>query len=126
MLSKIKTSLSIFQRERYQEEIKQMVELINELYNIKLKDYFSQTYYELIDKLKSFEVIAKQTESVQDFLLFRVLYDNAKGNNQEIRFNNAKEDLEKIKDLLAKEKPDINEIYKNCQQITDRIDAQLK
>ena len=125
VLSKIKTSLSIFQRERYQEEIKQMVELINELYNIKLKDYFSETYYELIYKLKSLEVIAKQTESVQDFLLFRVLYDNAKGNNQEIRFNNAKEDLEKIKDLLAKEKPDINEIYKQNKETFDIIKRKL-
>ena len=125
LLSKIKTSLSIFQKERYQEEIKQMVELINELYTIKLKDYFSETYYELIDKLKSLEEIAKQTESVQDFLLFIVLFNNAKGNNQEIRFNNAKEDLEKIKELLSKEKPDINELYKQNKETFDIIKKKL-
>ena len=125
VLSKIKTSLSIFQRERYQEEIRQIVELINELYNIKLKDYYSEAYCELIDKLKSLEVVAKQTESVQDFLLFRVIYDNAKGKNQEIRFNNAKEELEKIKDLLSKEKPDINEIYKQNKETFDIIKRKL-
>ena len=123
VLSKIKTSLSIFQRERYQEEIRQMVELIHELYSIKLKNY--ESYYELIDKLKALELIAKQTESVQDFLLFRVIYDNAKGNNQEVRFNNAIETLEKIKDLLTNEKSDINELYKQNKETFDIIKRKL-
>ena len=124
-LSNIKTLLSIFQRERYQNEIVQMVKIINELEFIKIKDYYRDTYCEPIEKLKALGAIAKQVESFKGFLLFRVIYENTKGNNQEVRFNTAKEELEKIKDLLAKEKPDIDEIYKQNKETFDIIKRKL-
>ena len=124
ILKYIKTSLSIFQREIYQNEIGGMVKMIYELKLIKLKDYNINTYSDYIEKLKSFESIAKQVDSVKDFLLFRVLYENAKG-NQGVRFNIAKENLEKIKDLLSKDKPDIEEIYKQNKEVFNIIQKKL-
>jgi hypothetical protein len=124
VLSDIKTSLSIFQREIYQNEIGNMVKMIYELKFIKIKDYNINIYTDYIEKLKSFEAIAKQVDSVKDFLLFKVLYENAKG-NQGVRFNIAKENLEKIKYLFAKDKPDIEEIYKQNKEAFDNIKKKL-
>ncbi len=39
---------------------------------------------------------------VQDILQFKVIYENTKGNNQEIRFNLANEKLEQIKSLFER------------------------
>ena len=124
VLSYIKTSLSIFQREIYQNEIGEMVKIIYELKFIKIKDYNINTYSDYIQKLKAFETIAKQVDSVKDFLLFRVLYENAKG-NQGVRFNIAKENLEKIKELFSKDKPDIEEIFKLNKEAFDVIKKKL-
>ena len=125
VLSDIKTSLSIFQREIYRNEIGQMVTIIYQLEFIKIKDYNRSSYSDQIEKIKALGEIAKQVDSVKGFLLFRVLYENVKGINQRVRFNTAKEDLEKIKDLLAKEKPDIDEIYKQNKEAFDIIKRKL-
>ena len=55
------------------------------------------------------ENTAEQINSVRKFLLFKVIYDNTKGNNQEIRFGNAYVKLDAIKELFAK-KEGVNEI----------------
>ena len=57
------------------------------------------------------ENTAEQINSVREFLLFQVIYDNTKGNNQEIRFGNANVKSDVIKELSAK-KEGVNEIYK--------------
>lgn len=102
-----------------------MVEFINKLENIKIKEYNSDSFTEPIGKLKNLEEIANQVDLVQDFLLFKVIYENSKGNNQEILFNRANEKLEEIKKLFTpketKEKPDIDEIYKQNKEIFDNI-----
>ena len=121
-----KKSLSIFQRERYQDEINKMGEFINKLQNIKIKEYNDDKFTEPIGQLKDYENIANQVDLVQDFLLFKVIYENSRGNNQEIRFKKANEKLEEIKKLFEKkEKPDIDEIYKQNKDIFDSIKKKL-
>jgi len=61
------------------------------------------------------ENTAEQINSVRKFLLFKVIYDNTKGNNQEIRFGNAYVKLDAIKELFAK-KEGVNEIYKKINK----------
>jgi hypothetical protein len=97
-LSKIKKSLSIFQRETFGEQIRQMVDYINILENIKIKDYNNDKIIAPIKKLREdFEKTAQDVDLVQDFLLFKVIYDNAKGRNQDIRFQKANEKMNEIK-----------------------------
>ena len=70
------------------------------------------------------ENTAEQINSVREFLLFKVTYDNTKGNNQEIRFGNANVKLDAIKELFAK-KEGVNEIYKKIKQIFDIIKEKI-
>ena len=70
------------------------------------------------------ENTAEQINSVREFLLFQVIYDNTKGNNQEIRFGNDNVKLDAIKELFAK-KEGVNEIYKKIKQIFDIIKEKI-
>lgn len=127
ILTRIKKSLSISQRERYQKEIREMIEIIKNLDNIKIKEYNNDSFALPITRLKDqFEIIARDVDLVQDFLLFKVIYDNTKGNNQEILFKNAKEKLEEIKmSLENKKKPDLDEIYENNKENFDIIKIKI-
>ena len=70
------------------------------------------------------ENTAEQINSVRQFLLFKVIYDNTKGNNQEIRFGNVNVKLDAIKELFVK-KEGVNEIYKKIKQIFDIIKEKM-
>ena len=88
-----------------------MIEIIKKLENIKIKEYNDDKIIEPIGIIKYLENRAEQINSVREFLLFQVIYDNIKGNNPEIRFGNANVKLDAIKELFAK-KEGVNEIYK--------------
>ena len=119
-LNYIKNSLSIFQRERYQNEIREMIDIIKKLENIKIKEYKDDKITSPIGKLRSLRNRADLVNSVKDFLLFKVIYENSKGNNQEIRFNTANDKLEEIKKLFI-DKKSVNEIYEKNKEIFDNI-----
>ena len=70
------------------------------------------------------ENTAEQINSVREFLLFKIIYDNTKGNNQEIRFGNANIKLDAIKELFAK-KEGVNETHKKNKQIFDIIKEKI-
>ena len=126
ILSHIKRSLSIYQKEMYQNEIKEMTEYINKLENIKIKEYNDDKFIDPIGKLKNLGAIANQIDLVQDLLLFKVIYENIKGNNQQIRFQNAIFKLEEIQKFLkTKEKPDIDVLYRQNKKIFDIIKEKL-
>ena len=101
-----------------------MIEIIKKLENIKIKEYNDDKIIEPIGILKHLENRAEQINSVREFLLFQVIYDNIKGNNQEIRFGNANVKLDAIKELFAK-KEGVNEIYKKNKQIFDIIKEKI-
>ena len=125
-LSKIKKSLSIFQRETFRVEIRQMMDYINTLENIKIKDYKNDNITDPIKKLKDkFENKAKEVDLVQDFLLFKVIYDNAKGKNQDIRFQKAHEKMNEIRNSFVEENKSIDEIYEKNKVIFDDIKKKI-
>ena len=125
-LSKIKKSLSIFQRETFRVEIRQMVDYINTLENIKIKDYKNDTITSPIKNLKDeFATKAKEVDLVQDFLLFKVIYDNAKGKNQDIRFQKAHEKMNEIRNSFVEENKSIDEIYEKNKVIFDDIKKKI-
>ena len=125
-LSKIKKSLSIFLKETFQDDIRQMAEFINKLENIKIKEYNDDKFVEPIKKLKAkFEKTAEEVDLVQDFLLFKVIYENEKGRNQDMRFQKANEKMKKIKESLVKEKENIDKIYEENKKIFNNIKLKL-
>ena len=112
----IKNALSKFQREIYQNEIRQMIEIIKKLENIKIKEYNDDKIIGLLSKLKTLWKTVEWINSVREFLLFQVIYDNTKDNNQEIRFGNTNDKLDEIKILFDK-KLGANETHKKNKQI---------
>ena len=74
VLSRIKKSLSIFQKETFHDKIIKMTEFINKLENIRIKEYNDDKFIDPIKKLKTeFETTAQEVDLVQDFLLFKVI-----------------------------------------------------
>ena len=112
----IKNALSKFQREIYQNEIRQMIEIIKKLENIKIKEYNDDKIIGLLSKLKTLWKTVEWINSVREFLLFQVIYDNTKDNNQEIRFGNTNDKLDEIKILFDKKLGE-NETHKKNKQI---------
>ena len=90
-----------------------MIEFIQKLENIKIKEYNDDKFTEPIGSLKCFEATVKQVDLVQDFLLFKVIYENSRGNIQEIRFNIANYKLEEIKNYSKQKKNQILTKYIN-------------
>ena len=102
-----------------------MKDYINLLANIKIKDYNSDVVTGPIKYLKErFEIKAKEVYLVEDFLLFREIYDNTKGKNQDIRFHRANERMQKIKYELLKGKS-IDDIYEENKEIFNNIKKKL-
>ena len=125
VLSKIKKSLSIFQKETFHDKIIQMTEFINKLENIKIKDYNDDKFVGPIKALKvEFEKTAKEVDLVQNFLLFKVIYENEKGKNQDVRFRNANEKMKAIRESFNKNK-NIDELYQDNKKIFDIIKIKL-
>lgn len=128
VLTHIKDSLSIFHKNKYEREIKELTSYITILEQIRIKEYNDDRIIDSIGKLKkNLEPIANQVDLVKDFLFFKVIYEKTQGENQEIRFEKANEKLMEIKELFEKdEKLDINEIYKQNKEIFDEIKNMLK
>ena len=125
VLSKIKKSLSIFQKETFHDKIIKMTEFINKLENIKIKEYNDDKFVGPIKDLKTeFEKTAKEVDLVQNFLLFKVIYENEKGKNQDVRFKNANDKMKTIKDSFNKNK-NIDELYEDNKKIFDIIKIKL-
>jgi hypothetical protein len=102
-----------------------MTEFINKLENIKIKEYNDDKFLGPIKELKTeFEKTAKEVDLVQNFLLFKVIYENEKGKNQDVRFRNANGKMNKIKESFNKNK-NIDELYQDNKKIFDIIKMKL-
>ena len=124
-LSKIKKSLSIFHKEVFREEIRKMKDYINSSDNTKISNYNKDEFIGPIKILKErFEKRALEVDLVKDFLLFREIYDNTEGKNQDIRFYRANERMQEIKYELLKGKS-IDDIYEENKEIFNNIKKKL-
>ena len=119
-LVSIKNSLLIFHRNRHQNDINDISIIIKELQEKNLNFYNSEKTKEIIQKLKQFNNIVEQIKIVKDFILFKVLFDEAYGNDQEKRFKEAIKKLDDIKDLFEKN-ASAEEIYKENKDVFDKI-----
>ena len=118
-LTYIKNNLIIYFPFKYKEYINQIKDKINRFEDVNIKDYKS---IEIRDSLQieKFKSIADTINKVKDFLLFKVIYENANGNDEEKRFDEALKYLAQIK-LSFKRNVSENEIYTNNQEIFEKI-----
>ena len=66
-----------------------------------LNNYKAEKTQLAIKELKKLKEKVEEVENVKDFLLFKVLYNEAYRNDQESRFNDALKKLDNIKALFA-------------------------
>jgi len=103
-LKNVKDNIIIYYKDLYKDLIKQLIEVIKDSQNKQIKQYKGETIKELIQKCDSLEGTINDIKSVENFLLFKVLYDKYNTNNDETQiFKKAKEELEKIGELLKKD-----------------------
>ena len=122
-LNKIKESLCIFHRNRYKELIIEISNTINDIEINTIGNFNSQTMQNNIKKLQSKDELCKEIDKVRELSIFRIIFDNLPG-DQEKRFNNAKEKLNKItKSFISGE--DIETIYENNNKIFNLIKDEL-
>ena len=120
LLSEIKNSLLIFHRNIYLKEINEITNIINDITKKNLRSNKDEKTRENISNIKSKEMICKKVNQVKDFILFKVIYDEAYGANQEKLFDEAFFKLTEIySDLDAN--VEIDKIYKKNKKIFDKI-----
>ena len=119
-LTSIKNSLLIFHKYKYLKEIKTITEIIEEIQEKTIKNYNNQRMKISIE-LKELKKVCEKINKVKDLILFKVIYDEAYGRDQNKRFNEGINKLDKIQSLLDKDNYNIKEIYKDNQKIFDKI-----
>jgi len=121
-LASIKNSLLIFHKYKYLKEIKAITEIIEEIQEKTIKNYNHQRMKISIE-LKELKKVCEEINKVKDLLLFKIIYDEAYGNDQNKRFNEGINKLNKIQSLLDKDNFNIKEMYedKDNQKIFDKI-----
>ena len=96
-LTKIKNSLLIFHRIVYFKDINEITKFINNINDL-----------------------CKDVDKVKDFILFKVIYDEAFGNDQKERFEKVLSKLDNIQQLLKKTNK-IEDIYEENKKVFDKI-----
>ena len=119
-LTDIKNSLLIFHRNIYLKEINDITNIIRDITNKNLKSNRDEKTKENITNIKNKQMICEQVNQVKDFILFKVIYDEAYGSDQQKLFAEAFAKLADIYSQLDSNMP-IDEIYKNNTKIFDKI-----
>ena len=92
-----------------------MTEIINEIETDPIKEFKIQVKKDKRDELLKLKTISEDINKIKDFLLFKKIFEKSQGNNQEDRYNYAKDKLDKIKNLFTKE-PSTSEKSENKKQ----------
>ena len=119
-LTKIKNLILIFHNSIYLKQINNITNIIKDINEKTLKSYKNQTTRTEIDEINKHKALCSQVEEVKDFMLFKVIYDEALGINQEKRFNDAMTKLEEIKRSFD-ENEKIDTIYEKNKRVFDKI-----
>ena len=129
----IKDNLILYHKETYQEKITSMKEVIENNKNKRIKEYKGGKIKNLLEEIGNEEndlkKLANKINSVRHFLLFEVIYNNNPGKNENEHFDNAYNELCKIKKILNKGKDKIDDIInsldKNYRGIIKEIREKL-
>ena len=119
-LTKIKNSLLIFHRIVYFKDINEITKFINNINGKQLKIYNNEETRTEIGKLITHQDLCTQVDEVKDIVLFKVIYEEAFGNDQRERFQKAYSKINNIKKLLE-ETNKIEDIYEENKKVFDKI-----
>ena len=100
-LNFIKDSIIIFHRKQYENEIRQLTDIIKEIETDPIKEFKIQAKKDKREALLVLKSKSEDIDKVKNFLLFKKLFEKSQGKNQEDRYNEAKSKLEEINNLLT-------------------------
>ena len=123
-LGMIKNSLSIFHRNSYQKEIRDISIIIRDIEEKNICNYKSERIKKRIQNFMELKFIVEQVEKVKDFILFKVLYDETNVKDDGRRFDCAFNKLYEINDSFHKN-ISASQIYKENKEIFNKIKEML-
>ena len=111
-LNYIKNSLIIFHKTTYNNEIRNITNIINNIETKTIKEFNVDKTQQDIKELTGLKPTCDEINKVKDFLLFKKIFEKAKGKDQEERFKNALDKLKMIKKSFEDTKFNIETIFK--------------
>ena len=123
-LKYIKDNIIIYYKETYQDIIKKIIEVIRENKNKKINYYKGEKVRGLIKETYYLQDLSDKINKVKNFLLFEIIYDMARGKDENKKFNNAYNELYKI-GISLKNMNDINELNRQYEDIFRKIKEKL-
>ena len=110
-LKYIKNSLIVFHKRTFNEQIKNLTNIINNIETKTIKEFYVDKMQQDITELCELKTKCDEINKVKDFLLFKKILEKSTGRDQEDRFNDALAKLKFIKTSFEKKK-NIETIFK--------------
>ena len=111
-LNYIKNSLIIFHKNTYNNEIRKISNIINNIETKTIKEFNVNKTQQDIKELTKLKTTCDEINKVKDFLLFKKIFEKAKGKDQEERFKDALGKLKMVKKSFEEAKFNIETIFK--------------
>ena len=111
ILKFIKDSLMIFHRNLYNEEIKKITNILDEIENSSIQKFKMEETRKTIESLEAHMPLCEEIKKVKDFLLFKKIFENAQGKNQAELFADATKKLSGLKESFKKNSSNIESIF---------------
>jgi len=109
----IKDSLMIFHRNKYNENIKQITNILDDIENSPVIKFKTEDTKKVIESLEKLRPLCDEIKKVKDFLLFKKIFENAQGIDQAERFEDATKKLGELKELFKNNSKNIEVIFNN-------------
>ena len=113
----IKDSLMIFHRNLYNEDIRKITIILDEIENNPIQKFKAEETRKSIEDLLKHLPLCDEIKKVKDFLLFKKIFENAQGKEQAERFHDANTKLKELKELFAQKSSDIEVIFNHKNYI---------
>jgi len=109
----IKDSLMIFHRNKYNEDIKKITNILDDIENSPIMKFKAEDTRKAIEYLEKRKPLCDEIKKVKDFLLFKKIFENAQGIDQAERFEDATKKLGELKELFKNNSKNIEVIFNN-------------
>ena len=123
-LKDIKDNIILYHKETYKSKINELIEIIKDNQNKKIKDYKGGKIENFIRELANIKEIVDNVKKVSNLLLFNVIYEDMNIKDEVKHFDDAYAKLNNIGKLLNK-KVDITKLYNEYKDIFDKIKEKL-
>ena len=107
----IKDSLMIFHRNLYNEDIRKITIILDEIENSPIQKFKTEETKKAIEYLEKHNTLCDEIKKVKDFLLFKKIFENATGKDKAEFFEVARKKLKALKALFSKNSTNIEVIF---------------